>query len=190
MVIDVGRGYMDLNYNVLGVVKSQICSVIANSENVREALDFSGENCKYDYDKDDPMTLMYNCIIPWLQNPDVIETTDPVILVGVELRYNNQNPYLYNANVTIECVADKDHLKTNKCYVRQDLLDKGDIVCYTRVDWLADEIIKCISNLKGTWIGDVQLISSPEGAMSITRYTRNINLKLEDVNIGKIIQDG
>ena len=31
---------MDINYNIVGVIKSQICSTIANSENVRKAIDF------------------------------------------------------------------------------------------------------------------------------------------------------
>lgn len=183
-------GYMDLNYNATSVIKSQICSALINSEGVREALDFKGANCKYDYDEEDPMTLMYNCIIPWLQDPDVIETTEPVILVGVELRYNSANPYTYNATVIIECVADKDHLKTNKSYVRQDLLDRGDIICYTRVDWIADEVVKCLSAQQGTWLGDIEVVSSPESPLSQTRYTRIVNLRLKDINIGKILQNG
>ena len=78
--------YMDINYNIVGVIKSQICSTIANSENVRKAIDFKGTNCK-DYDPDDPLTLVHNCIIPWLQNPETITTTNEngvgnVILAG------------------------------------------------------------------------------------------------------------
>ena len=74
--------YMDINYNIVGVIKSQICSTIANSENVRKAIDFKGIQCD-DYDPDDPLTLVYNCIIPWLQYADTITSTVPLIFFGV-----------------------------------------------------------------------------------------------------------
>lgn len=182
---------MYYSYNTVGVIKSQICSALANSEAVREALNYTGVNAKYEYDEEDPMTLIYNGIIPFLQDPDVIETTDPVILVGVELRANGSDPYLYNATVDIVCTVDKDHLRTQKSYNRQDLLERdGGFVCYTRADWIADEVVKCLSKHKGTWIGDIEVIDSAETPMSQTRYCRHIKLRLYDVAIGKDIQNG
>jgi hypothetical protein len=181
---------MDMNYNVVGVIKSQVCSSIVNSESVRKALDFKGvgENCK-DYDSDDPFTLIYNCVIPWLQHPDTITTTEPLVFVGVKTSENSRNPYLLQATVTIICSVDKDDMRTSVGYFRNDLLENG-CVCYTRADWIADEIIKCISSLKGTWIGDIENIGSPEYAMSSTRYARSLEFRLKDVNIGKLIQNG
>ena len=180
--------YMDINYNIVGVIKSQICSMIANSENVRKAIDFKGTNCK-DYDPDDPLTLVHNCIIPWLQNPETITTTEPLILVGVKINENVRNPYLLNAIVSIMCTVDKDDMKTSAGYFREDLLENG-CICYTRADWIADEIMKSLSLLKGTWIGDIENIESTEYGLNSTRYVRNIVFRLKDVNIGKLIQNG
>lgn len=177
---------IDIKYNTIGVVKSQICSAIVNSEDVRTALDFKGTGCP-DYDEDDPMTLIHNCVIPWLQHPETIKTTEPIIFVGVQAIGNTRNPYLSNITVTIICSVDKDHMKTPAGYFRDDLLQNG-CVCYTRADWIADEIAKAISLLKGTWIGDIELIESTERTMSSTRYCRVLGLKLKDVNIGKLLQ--
>lgn len=178
---------MDIKYNVIGVIKSQLCSAIVQSESVRKALDFKGSGCK-DYDPDDPFTLIHNCVIPWLQYPETVTTTDPLIFVGVKTSENPRNPYLSSVTVTIVCSVDKDNMKTNAGYFRGDLLEKG-CICYTRADWIADEIIKCVSALKGTWIGDIENIESPEYAMSSTRYARNIGFRLKDVNIGKLMQN-
>ena len=180
--------YMDINYNAIGVIKSQICSTIANSENVRKAIDFKGIQCD-DYDPDDPLTLVYNCIIPWLQNPDTITTTEPLIFIGVKIAENIRNPYLLNAVVSIMCTVDKDDMRTRAGYFREDLLENG-CICYTRADWIADEIAKSISLLKGTWIGDIENIESTEYGLNSTRYVRNIVFRLKDVNIGKLIQNG
>lgn len=180
--------YMDINYNTIGVVKSQICSTIVNSESVRKAIDFKGDNID-DYDPDDPFSLIHTCVFPYLQNPDVITTTDPLVFVGVELTRNSRNPYLMNVITTIVCSADKDDMKTSAGYFRDDLLENG-CICYTKVDWMADEIIKTVSSLKGTWIGDIEVIESTEKAMSNTRYCRIVGLKLQDVNMGKLLQNG
>lgn len=179
---------MDKGYNTIGVIKSQICSAIVNSENVRKALDFKGTNCD-DYDPDDPFTLIHNCVIPWLQYPETIETTEPLIFVGVKVEENIRNPILLNAVVSIVCSVDKDDMRTSAGYFREDLLEKG-CICYTRVDWIADEIVKSVSSFRGTWIGDVDNIESTEYAMTPARYTRNIVFRLEDVNIGKLLQNG
>ena len=71
----------------------------------------------------------------------------------------------------------------------EDLLENG-CICYTRADWIADEITKSISLLKGTWIGDIENIESTEYGLNSTRYVRNIVFRLKDVNIGKLIQNG
>lgn len=180
--------YMDINYNTVGVIKSQLCSAIVNSENVRKALDFKGANCR-DYDPEDPFTLIHNCVIPYIQYPETIETTEPLVFVGVKISENTRNPYLFNAIVNILCSVDKDDMKTSVGYFRKDLLENG-CVCYTRADWIADEIVKCLSSLSGTWIGDIDTIESNEYAMSSTRYARNIVFRLKDVNIGKLFQNG
>lgn len=179
---------MDINYNVIGVIKSQLCSAIVQSEAVRRALNFNGEKCD-DYDPDDPFTLIHNCVIPWLQHPETITTTEPLIFVGAKVSENVRNPYLTNVIVTIVCSIDKDNMKTTEGYFRKDLLEKG-CICYTRADWIADEIIKSISSLAGTWIGDIETYESTEYAMSSTRYARSITFRLKDVNIGKLIQNG
>ncbi len=179
---------MDIKYNVIGVIKSQLCSAIVQSEAVRKALDFKGKNCD-DYDPDDPFTLIHNCVIPWLQYPETITTTEPLVFVGVKTSENPRNPYLSSVTVTIVCSVDKDDMKTDAGYFREDLLEQG-CICYTKADWIADEIIKCVSSLKGTWIGDIENIESPEYAMSSTRYARSIGFRLKDVNIGKLMQNG
>ena len=181
-------GDIDIKYNVIGVIKSQICSAIVNSESVRKALDFKGSNCE-DYDPDDPFTLIHNCVIPWFQHPDTITTTEPLVFVSVKTSENARNPYLLNATATIICSVDKDDMRTTAGYFREDLLEKG-CICYTRADWIADEVIKCISELQGTWIGDIDVIESTEYAMSNTRYARSLGFRLKDVNIGKLIQNG
>lgn len=180
--------YMDTKYNTIGVIKSQICSAIVNSESVRKAIDFKGNNID-DYDPDDPFSLIHTCVFPYLQNPDVITTTEPLIFVGVELTRNNRNPYLINAIATIVCSVDKDDMKTPTGYFREDLLESG-CICYTRTDWMADEIVKTVSFLKGTWIGDIEIVESTEKTMSNTRYCRIVSLKLQDVNIGALMQNG
>ena len=179
---------MDTKYNVVGVIKSQICAAIVNSEDVRKALDFNGSNYK-DYDPDDPFTLIHNCVIPWYQHPEIITTTEPLIFVGVSLVQHDPNSSLISTSVNILCSVDKDDMKTTSGYFRQDLLEIG-CICYTRVDWIADEVIKAISSLQGTWIGDIELIKSGEYAMNSTRYCREMVLNLYDVNIGKLLQNG
>lgn len=179
---------MDTNYNTIGVVKSQICSAIVNSDSVRKAIDFKGSGID-DYNPDDPFSLIHTCVFPYLQDPDVITTTEPLVFVGIELTRNNSDSYLINVIATIVCSVDKDDMKTSAGYFREDLLENG-CICYTRVDWMTDEIIKTISSLRGTWIGDIEVIESTEKAMSSTRYCRIVGLKLQDVNIGKLLQNG
>lgn len=181
-------GYMDIKYNAIGVIKSQLCSAIVNSESVRKALDFKGVNCD-DYDPDDQFSLIHNCVIPWLQHPDTITTTEPLIFIGVKTSENAKNPYLLNATATIVCSVDKDDMRTTTGYFRDDLLENG-CVCYTRADWIADEIIKCISSISGTWIGDIDVIESVEYAQNNTRYNRSLGFRLKDINIGKLMQNG
>lgn len=176
---------IDIKYNPIGVIKSQICSALVSSSGVRQALNFKGS----DYDPDDPFSLIYSCVIPWLQHPDTITTTDPLIFVGVTISENTAIQYLLNATVTVICSLDKDDLKSTEGYFRKDLIDKG-CICYTKADWIADEIIKCISSMSGTWIGDVDTIESTEYSMSSTRYTRNIGFRLRDINMGRLIQNG
>lgn len=178
---------IDIKYNVIGVIKSQICSSIVQSEGVRKALDFKGAFSD-DYDIDDPFSLIYNCVIPWLQYPDTITTTEPLVFVGVKASENVRNPYVSTATVTIICSVDKDDMRTSTGYFRKDLLQNG-CVCYTKVDWIADEIIKCVSEIQGTWIGDIEVVESPEYAMSSTRYARSVIFRLKDINIGKLIQN-
>ncbi len=178
---------MDVKYNAIGVIKSQICSAIVQSEAVRNALDFKGTDCN-DYDPDDPFTLIHNCVIPWLQHPETITTTEPIVFVGVKASENSRNPYLLSATVTIICSVDKDDMRTTTGYFREDLLENG-CICYTRADWIADEIIKCISSIQGTWIGDIEVVNSSEYAISNTRYGRNLEFRLRDVNIGKLMQN-
>lgn len=180
--------YMDINYNVVGVVKSQLCSTIVQSENVREALDYKGSNTD-EYDPEDPFTLIHNCVIPCLQYPKTVTTTEPLIFVGIKLTENVRNQYLTNAIATIICAIHEKDMRTTKGYFREDLLEQG-CICYTKADWVADEIIKCISSLAGTWIGDIETIESDEYAMSDSRYARRINFRLKDVNIGKLMQNG
>lgn len=177
---------IDKNYNIVGVIKSQICSAIVNSESVRKALDFKGVDCT-DFDPEDPFSLIYNCVVPWIQHPETISTTEALIFVGVRLLENYKNPYLLNANVSILCSVDKDDMKTSTGFFREDLLKNG-AICYTKTDLIADEVTKCVSELSGTWIGDVEVIESLEYAMSATRYVRNLTLRLKDVNIGKLMQ--
>ena len=182
---------MDMRYNVIGVVKSQICSAIVQSERVREALNFKGADCD-DYDPEDPFTLIHNCVVPWIQYPDTITTTEPLVFVGAiteENLSNPYNPYLLNVTLNIICSVDKDNMKTQSGYFRKDLVESG-YVCYTRADWIADEIIRCVSMIKGTWIGDIENIESKEYPMNNTRYARSISLRLREVNIGKFIQNG
>lgn len=176
---------IDIKYNAIGVLKSQICSTIANSENIRKALNFNGASCE-NFDADDPLSLIYNCIIPWLQHPDTITTTDPLIFVGIKVSENVKVQYLLNATVTIICSVDKDDMRTTEGFFGQDLLKNGS-VCYTKVDWLCDEIIKCISAISGTWIGDVETIESTEYAMNNTRYARSLGFRLKDINMGRLL---
>lgn len=178
---------IDIKYNTIGVIKSQICSAIANSNDIRTALNFSGKNYD-DYDPKDPLSLIYTCIIPWLQHPDTITTTDPLIFVGVRVSENIKVQYLLNATVTIICTIDKDDMRTANGYFRQDLLDNG-CVCYTKADWICDEIVKCISAMSGTWVGDIETIESTEYAMNSTRYARSLGFRLKDINIGKLVQN-
>lgn len=178
---------IDIGYNAVGVIKSQLCAAIVQSERVRNALNFSGVNCDT-YDPDDPLTLIHTCIMPYLQHPDTITTTDPLIFVGVRTSENIRNPYLLTASVTFIISVDKDNMRTQEGYFREDLLRNG-YICYTKPDYIADEIIKCISAISGTWIGDISNIESTESAMSNTRYCRQLTFRLNEINIGLLMQN-
>lgn len=178
----------DTNYNTIGVIKSQLCSAIVKSEAVRRALDFKGADCD-NYDPSDPFTLIHNCVIPWLQYPETITTTEPMVFLGVKLSENPTNHCLSRVTVTILCSVDKSDMRTSEGYFRDDLLKKG-CVCYTKVDHISDEIMKCISAIQGTWIGDIENIESAEYAMTTTRYCRSIVFRLLDVNVGVLMQNG
>ncbi len=177
--------YIDPVYDPIGVVKSQLCSAIINSEEVRNALDYKGEG----YDPEDPFSLMYSCVLPYLQHPDVITTTEPLIFVGIDAVGHRTNMCISNLTATVVCSVDKDDMRTQKGFYRNDLLDNG-CINYTKPDLIGSEVIKAVASLKGTWIGDIQLVSSVEKPMSLTRYCRTIGFSLIDINVGGLLQNG
>lgn len=173
------------NYNPIGVTKSRICSIIANSERCRKVIDYKGTDATNPYDPEDPMTLMWNCIYPCIKDITTITTVDPQILIGVNSQRAGSDPRQVRLTVTIIIVVDYQDNHTDISYVRDDLAEKG-IVCYTKVDAIADEIIKALSSEQSiTWIGDIIVNNNDELVIDkMNHYARRIQLTVPEINIG------
>lgn len=174
-----------VEYDPIGVTKSRICSIIINSKEIRDALAFNGKENQnaWDYDPEEPMTLMWNCVYPILKDPDTITTSQPQILVGVSARRNAANPDTQYLTGTIMIILSNDDLRTNVRYLRDDLIEDG-IIAYTKADYLAYLIKKALSaDRSKTWIGDIQFTSSEEGATNNqTHYGRTVQFIIEEIN--------
>lgn len=171
------------DYSIVSVTKSRVCSAIANSEEIREILDYKGLDAIYPYDSTNPKTLLWNCIYPALKDPDTITTSDPQILVGVDVDLNQNDPRSVFLIITVVIVVNYTDMKTDYQYVREDLLVDG-ILKDTKTDRLATEISRVLSKCKSkTWIGDIALISSDEGSLNnATHYARTLKFGVREVN--------
>lgn len=173
-----------MEYSVTGTIKSRICSMIANSQAVRDALQYKGLEASEPFDVDDPMTYVWNCIYPFLKDPDTITTTDPHILVGVDTSQNISDPSLWDCCITIYVVVNNDDMKTDKAYIREDLLEEG-VVYMAKADLITDAILRAITaEPSKTWIGDIYNISTNELSLNNpAHYARKITLYTRDVNL-------
>ena len=170
-------------YDPIGITKSRIAGLLANSEEVRDALQYQGKDAPYEYDPADPSTLIWNCIIPALKDPDTITTSDPQILIGVESDINLDDPRRLWLYVTIVIIIDNNDLRTNLRYVREDLLKNG-LCAYTKPDYVSAMIKKTIAEDKSiTWVDDVVFIEETEGSVNnTTHYGRTIKLRISEIN--------
>lgn len=173
------------DYSPVSVTKSRICTAIANSETIREILNYKGLDPLYTYNPDEPLTLLWNCIYPALKDPDTITSADPQILVGVDADTDMDDPRTVWLTITIIIVVNYADMKTNYQYVREDLLEDG-ILKDTKTDRLATEITKTLAkNRSKTWIGDLKLVSSREGALNnATHYARTLVYNVKEINDG------
>lgn len=174
-------------YDPIGVTKSRVCCLIAKSQAVRDALDYQCIDGQYkdEYDPSNPLTLIWNCIIPVLKDPDTITTADPQILVGIESQVDFTDPRLSNIFGTIVVVVDNNDLRTNIRYLRKDLIEKAGVCAYTKADVIAYAIKQALASQESiTWIGDIMFLESSEGATNnTTHYSRVIKFKLKEVNL-------
>ena len=172
-------------YDPIGITKGRICGLIAKSEAVRKALDYQAKDAPYkdEYDPDDPMTLIWNCIIPTLKDPDTITTADPQILVGIDSARNLDDPRTITLYGTIVVVVNNEDLRTNIRYIRPDLVEQG-LCAYTKPDAIAREIRQALAAPESiSWIGDIQFIESTEGSVNnTTHYSRVLKFMVREVN--------
>lgn len=175
---------MKIEYSATGVIKSRLCALIAKSEVVREALQYKGLEASEPFDTEDPLTYIWNCIYPFLKDPDTITTVDPHILVGVDTQQNPSNPLLWDCCITLYVVINNDDMKTDKAFIREDLLEDG-IICMTKADYVTDAILQAVTEDKSkTWIGDIYNISTSELALNNpAHYARKITLYTKEVNL-------
>lgn len=170
-------------YDPIGVTKSRVCTLLIKSEGFREAVGYTGKAQKDNtYDPEEPMTLMWNCVFPFLKDPDTITTTDPQILVGVDSALNVCDPRTQTLFINILIVLDNDDLRTNRRYIRDDLIGDG-IVAYTKADDIAKEIKLALSSQESkTWLGDVEFIESAEGSTNhAVHYHRSLRFKVKEI---------
>lgn len=176
---------MQNTYSPVGVTKSRICSLIANSERCREVIDYKGTDADDRYDPADPMTLIWNCIYPCLKDLKTIVTVDPQILIGISEQRHTTDPRLSKLYCTILIVVDYQDVQTKEAYVRNDLAKDG-IVYYTKPDLIANEIINTLTQKESiTWIGDIIINSNDEIVVNETsHYARRIQFTVSELNIG------
>lgn len=152
---------------------------------MRTAIDYKGIDAPNPYDPDDYMSLINNCIIPYLKDPDTIATTEVQILVGVDSNRNITDPRAVDCEITIIVVVNAKDMKTNVAFLRDDLIEDG-IVCETRADYIANEIIVALSDEESkTWIGDISLLSNEEASLNNSaHYARRLSFHVKEVNMG------
>lgn len=174
-------------YDPIGVTKSRVCTLLARSQAVRDALDYKCEDGQYkdEYDPDNPLTLIWNCIIPVLKDPDTITTADPQILVGIESQADFADPRLSNIFGTIVIIVDNSDLRTNVRYIREDLIEHGGVCAYTKADLIAHAVRQALASQESiTWVGDIVFLESSEGATNnTTHYSRVIKFRIKEVNL-------
>lgn len=158
--------------------------MIANSQEVRKVLNYKGTDAREPFDPEDPMTYIWNCIFPFLKDPDTITTAEPQVLIGVNTAANATDPRLTNCCITIYVVINNDDMKTDVAYVREDLLSDG-IVSITKADLVTEAILKALTNEESkTWIGDIYDISTSELSLNnAVHYARRITLYTKEVNL-------
>ncbi|MCM1333456.1 MAG: hypothetical protein NC084_06225 [Bacteroides sp.] len=103
--------------------------------------------------------------------------------MGVDTQFNPQNPGILNCYITIVIVINYDDMKTEKGYVREDLLEDG-VVCYTKADLIAEEILMALAeDPSKTWIGEIRLSSSEEASLNNSaHYARKLHLYVQEIN--------
>lgn len=174
-------------YDPIGVTKSRVCCLLAQSKAVRDALDYQCLDGQYkdEYDPDNPLTLIWNCIIPVLKDPDTITTADPQILVGAESQADFSDPRRSNIYVTIVIIVDNNDLRTNVRYIRQDLIEQAGVCAYTKADLIAHAVRQALAAQQSiTWIGDIVFLDNTEGATNnTTHYSRVVKFKVQEVNL-------
>lgn len=172
---------MPTNYSVRTKIKSQIIANLCDNEKIIKILDYKpiSPEDKKKYDPDDSWSLVGLCIMPYLKKPETITTTQTLILVGVDVTHSYQNPMLFNAMASIVVLVDDS-----------EMINSTEVIGYTKVDKLSDEIMKSVAEMNGTWIGDVVVSQIKEYAMSTSdRYAVEISLSLRDVNMAYELQN-
>lgn len=171
--------------HTISKIKTQVCSAIANSEKVKRILGQNEIICKD-----------YNTLIPCLYHHHNRADIDyiPLILVGVDVSYdffnwkiNSDHTKQYptiNADIKILCLINTSTIGISDNYYIDGLLEEN-AIC-TKLDLLADEIIECITKFNDNCFGRLDLIKTFEQKIDYPYYSREIIIKLSDINIADI----
>lgn len=174
-----------IEYDPAIVTKNRICAIIAQSDSVRAALNYKGIDAKYDYNPEDPLSLVWNCIVPALKDPDTITTADPQILVGIRTQDNENDPRTVWCLVTVVVVINYSDLRSDYQYRREDLMYEG-ISDASKPDAIAHYIVEALaSDESKSWIGDIKLVDRDEGSLNNSmHYAVTLQFEVRDINIG------
>lgn len=169
--------------HTISKIKTQVCSAIANSEKVQKIIGQNGISCKD-----------YNNLIPCLYHHNQDIGHMPMIFVGTGVSYdffnwkiNSDHTKQYptvNAEIKIVCAIDKSNIGISENNKKEGLLEEN-AIC-TKLDLLADEIIECITKLNDNCFGRLDLIKTYEKEIIYPYYSREIIIKLSDINMTDI----
>lgn len=148
---------------------------LANAPSIISELNYSPPETDTGFDPEDPFTYIKRCIFPYLKNPNTITTNQTLITMKVDVKSTFN--FKVNVETTILVVCHQDDMETSFGMVK--------------TDYLAGEVRKVLFNIKdGTWLGDVNLVSDQETVIGDNHLARALVFKMQDIDIGRFIQNG
>lgn len=174
-----------IEYDPIIVTKNRLCTILAQSEEVRNALDYKAIDVEKSYDPEDPLTLVWNCIYPVLKDLDTITSSDPQILIGLNSSPSYIDPRKIECTGSIIIVVHNNDLSSPEQFLREDLAKDG-FCAASKADVIAHYVIKALSSQESrTWIGDIQWGLREEGALNNSmHYAVTLQFMLQEINIG------